>query len=664
MNDNTKENIIRYLTGNNKNENYSQDLIYSNTENINTNLYKFIRDKLERFEIHGYVLGRSINGNTLNYSIVYGTYAKSGYTHNRGFIVIIDEVGNPIQFINKFSSNAEIGVIYSVNVDENGNFYMIENNVANDKPRFVMMNNIVVKRREEENYSVIIRKTYTVPETSLLYSGDKLDMQMVKAVGQSRYALFYKKPDTYNSKNYQKPCVTELAVNVGAENEWNDYEGSICNQNGVYYSSYLICSYATWEDDEINFKSLYYLRTVGDNLQIEKKIAKYYNDDNNNITFSIINTFQNVINGNEVYGQYITGTILNSQDAYVTMTRRDTNQLIEQHCIQKVNLMNNTAGWYKIEEGIDKAYTQYKISTVDEEVFFINITYLEDTEGINKYHIKVGRIREDNLYYGDNIYSDILLYTTSAINIQGDTIFLLYVNKQFNLYNINLLWNNYTYNTKQIYNRNNYNGASVNNYKSLLPNSAVLYNSNDKPIFARNLYNKVVNNGTTMSTVEVPYNYINDIAIAKQDLLSYNNNVMIDNEEDIITNQYEELNINFINTILMSNENIPTRPILNRSGATRLNGSMSDTLDYEDILIDKVRLVYEDNTTYIKAINKATRISNYVYQFTFNVYVPNNNGIKEIQLLSDDENTIYQTIDFSNYEKGKTYKISQNVEIQ
>ena len=65
-----------------------------------------------------------------------------------------------------------------------------------------------------------------------------------------------------------------------------------------------------------------------------------------------------------------------------------------------------------------------------------------------------------------------------------------------------------------------------------------------------------------------------------------------------------------------------------------------------------------------KAINKATQISQFVYQYEFGVYNPLDNPINIIQLISHDENTVYQAIDFSNMEAGKSYKINQNVEIQ
>ena len=52
----------------------------------------------------------------------------------------------------------------------------------------------------------------------------------------------------------------------------------------------------------------------------------------------------------------------------------------------------------------------------------------------------------------------------------------------------------------------------------MVPTSSWLYNNN-KIIYARNLYNKVVSGNTTTSTVEVPNLLLNDIDIGQQDLL-------------------------------------------------------------------------------------------------------------------------------------------------
>ena len=70
---------------------------------------------------------------------------------------------------------------------------------------------------------------------------------------------------------------------------------------------------------------------------------------------------------------------------------------------------------------------------------------------------------------------------------------------------------------------------------------------------------------------------------------------------------------------------------------------------------------YNDGSNYITQIPSATRISQFVYQFDFNVYI--SKLTTSIDLLSGDGSTVYLTIDTSNLEIGKFYNIKQNVEI-
>ena len=78
---------------------------------------------------------------------------------------------------------------------------------------------------------------------------------------------------------------------------------------------------------------------------------------------------------------------------------------------------------------------------------------------------------------------------------------------------------------------------------------AKLYNSNNKIIFARNLYNKVINANTTISTLNIPNTNLNDITIYNQSLIGETNYVLMNNQESITKNIYENLNINFYTTL-------------------------------------------------------------------------------------------------------------------
>ena len=275
--------------------------------------------------------------------------------------------------------------------------------------------------------------------------------------------------------------------------------------------------------------------------------------------------------------------------------------------------------------------------------------------------IKFGKVNYSNndIYLTTKQYDNKKIY--EMLDIQYNTI--LNVSNIYNLYTYYLIGSNSNIllNVQQIFNELNYNYEDYQDISSLVPNSGILY-SDGKVIFARNLYNKVINGNTTMASVEVPNMLLNDIDITPQELWGQTNGVLVENTETIQKNIYEDLFINFYNTITMQNQNTQDY-VYNLIGATRLNNSISNLKNYANAKITKIRINYSDDTIFIKNLDQATQISQFVYQFEFNVYVPLTKGITSIELISDDELTSYQTIDTTSLVLGKSYKITQNVEI-
>ena len=652
MTDEMKENIIKYLTGNMVEETPDHDLIYSEVKSISNNLSSQLNNLFgeARWAIRDIIQGKTSSGNESELSLMYGTYSVGETTDitSKGFMVIVDNMFNVIQIITKYSSNVDIGIIYCLNVDENGQFYMVEKRLSDNKIRFIMLNNILVKLTTSEEYSVVIRRAYDIPSSSPAYDTSNRTTKIIKAVGQPKYLI----AGTTGVNIGYGVFTTELIINVGSSNEWNTLIGSSA---GEYVDN--IDIYCVWGDDTYDPIIIAYL------FNYNGVVLKY----KKNSLGTILN-FQQIhidfTGYNILWGQ--NAVILNDQVGYFALAGNDANLTTFDRAMFKLDLTNNTSslllkstGDYDIEY---TGMTPIKLFNKDNEVIFWDI---DQQENISKmiFTFSVGRIRSDDTYYT----SPISMYevATKQKNYQEYfDIINLNINKQFNLYNFNFLIDDTCYNTYQVYNSLNYNGESFIDTKSLLPNQGVLYDSNDDIIFARNLYNKVLSGGTTTSSIEIPNNLLNDITISTKDLWSFNNNILINDTEDFVKNQYETVDINFINTIGIINENNINNPISNPIGATRLNNSISNILDYNNNIISKIRLNYSDNTTFIKAINPASRISQFVYQYVFNVYVPSNKSVNSIDMLSYDENTIYQTIDTTSLLRSKAYKISQNVEIQ
>jgi hypothetical protein len=195
----------------------------------------------------------------------------------------------------------------------------------------------------------------------------------------------------------------------------------------------------------------------------------------------------------------------------------------------------------------------------------------------------------------------------------------------------------------------------------MVPDHVNLYN-NSNLIFSRNLYNLVINDNTTVATVKIPNNYQNDVVINKQELYGETKTKLVESTQSITKNIYEEVLLNFVNSLFIKNKNDINNIIDNYTGATRLNNSISSwqLLDYDNCKITKYRINYDDNTSEVRVLtnfNVSYEASKTVYTFSFY------NNISNIQLISNDENTIYQTIDLSNLEKGKYYVITQDLHI-
>ena len=652
MTDEMKENIIKYLTGNITEEEPSDYLVYSDVKSTANDLSSQLDDEFGsgNWSITDIVQGKTSSGIDNELSLLYGMHEEdnNGTTIYKGFFVIIDSLFNLIQIISQYSSGVDIGFINCINVDENGQFYMLENRLTDGKLRFIMLNNILIKMESASDYSVVIRRAYDVPNTSPAYYSTYLThyaKKIIKATGQSKYLIGGTlDPDKY----YYGVFTTELVINVGSSNEWNSLLGDTMD---IYVEG--IDLYCNWDGDN------YYVILLAFPDSYDGIVYLFQNSEDD-LAFSVIDIdfrgFDNIVDQSAL--------ILNDEVGYYALTGIDAG--IYNCAIYELDFKyKSSLGIYLNYGDVNVNYEGVSPLTLfkkENEVYFLDIKH-EKVSNDMKFTFKVGRIRDDYPY---NIYkiSTKQMAIITKTNNEMFNIINLNINKQFNLYNFNLLIDDTCYNTYQVYNKSNYNGESFIDKKCLLPNQGVLYDSNDDIIFARNLYNKVISGGTTTSSVEIPNNLLNDITISTKDLWSYNNNVLVSDTEDFVKNQYETVDINFINTIDMINENDENNPVLNPLGATRLNNSMSNDVDYNQALIGKIRLNYSDNTTYIKTISPASRISQFVYQYNFNVYVPSSKSVNSVDMISYDENTIYQTIDTTSLLRGKTYKISQNVEIQ
>lgn len=609
-----KERIIKYLTNN-----YSQDpesttpFFASDIELVT------MQDNFSNYfdTIQGYIQGKDGKGNDLDTGFVYGL------KNNKGIIVVVDNNFNILQDIDSYNTGTKFGEWICLNIDiTNGNIFGLDED--NGNKRFLLINNFLIKTPAQQNYEVKLRNDYVI---DLAYEGVVSNIQYIeKCPSASLYLLI--------GTNNAKPHLATYKIEVGATNELINYgyNGNIQSPietynliwSGENYSIRLGC----WQLSDNSYKELVF---DGTNYSLVSNFAmpKASMCMNNQTTYFIFDIRPS------------------SSTHFMVLTRLNANKtgiIINPFIFQREIEYDNSYGgfFYKKNNQIygmiyiatnmpaNPANTiyEYTFGTLDDEDNFLCKT----KGGFLGYSLMILTYR---------LFNVVTSYNLLTYNLVGRT--------------------NLKMTTKQIYNDNNWNYTDYQDYNSMIPNSGLLYDEDGNIIFARNLYNKTLNGNSTMSTLEVPNMLLNDITISQQDLLGQTNGTLITNTEDIEKNIYEDLFINFNNTITMQNQNTQ-QYVYNLNGATRLNNSISNTADYTNATLNRIRINYVDNTSYVKSISPAIQVSQFVYKYEFNIYVTK--LINTIELISNDTNTTYQTIDASQLEINKAYKISQNVEIQ
>ena len=633
MTNDYKERIIKWLTGNYTIEQSSTEPLFQELNNTTTTINNYVDIVL------GYIQGKDGKGNDLDIGFIYGLD-----NNNKGVILIVDSNFNIIQTINAWDSGTDFHEFICLNIDTtNGNIYGIDK--QGSQYRFILLNNFLVKTPIETTYKVKLRNSYNITFTNSSF----VPYYVEKRPSDSFYVI--------TGLNNNKPMVATYKIEVGSTNELNEYTYTDSSSyqlkayniawSGENYVEKIGCYYTT--TDEYNFLQITYVEFSFNGTTITK--TKTISLEETYLTQSMLDGYMSVVmTNNDTYICYPLHSVSYSE-AYATP-------------IYKIDYTNNTyTTFYELETDttLDYTYSRGKIIKINNQIFFYAFANTTDPSDNTTAEFKI--------IFGAILYNSGTSYITSkefdGLQIYNLVMFttIFNVSNNYNLYTYNLIGSNSNIllNVQQILDPLNYNYQDYQDLNSMVPNGVWLYNNNEI-VFARNLYNKTLNGNITISTVEVPNMMLNDISITPQKLLGGTNGILINNTEEITKNIYEDLFINFYNELTMQNQNTQDY-ITNLNGATRLNASISNTMDYNNAKISAIRLNYSDDTTYTKIISPATRISQFVYQFEFQIYVPNNKTITSVELISADEQTSYQTINTSNLESGKTYKITQNVEI-
>lgn len=627
MTEEYKENLLKYFTGNMPSETGEDVPQFIVNEDIENDFGNFLVENIPDikttvysdmtyvyFETRGFL--QADNSSKI---LIYGNYSKTSGNDMYGAIIILDDDFKPIKAFTKFDSGTDFRRFIMLNIDEDNYIYGVDSRtdyLNGETYRFIMLNKVIGSGEASGNYQVILRQSYYFPvayNTMLFgYFFDKTN-RLLKKPGGANYLFIGGVSGSPTTR------ILKLTVNVGEANNWVVY-----NYNADLATAY-IGTYLSWTEDEP------VLRIGGFNSSTQA----YQEIKLENETITLKNTIANV--------GWLTSVIFrNESDTYIASYNEATVGIYKINYLTDTLLPIYTHPSQALELG-DQISMYLKNGLVCVQIAF--------EVGMRLFDMTVGIIYKDT-FYGENI-GEFRQYGGSF------DIPVIYVKNDYNLWKIIKMVNNSYTEVEFIFNYNNYNGEEFIDKNSLEPNSSILYDSDGNIIFARNLYNKTLQESTTQASVNVPNNYLNNINIVNKELISTNNNKLVIDENVITKNVYETLLINFFNTIKITNNNDINNPIQNPTGASRLNNSVSESIDYENAKMTKVRINYADNSTFVQGCYWES-IGNY-YRLSYAVNVVKE--INSIDLLSEDETTIYQTIDNLELTVGNTYTIKQDVYI-
>lgn len=646
MTEEAKKNLLDYMLGKMPSESGVEEEIFQSINNIPRDDWEnngVLPSSWNDFRYEGLIQVQ--NSELL---VLYGGY-KTTDNEIRGIITILNKDFMPLKSIYQYDSGTYLRYIQCMKQAEDNTFYAVdcpdfplnqEWSFTTSQKRFLMFNNFT--QQINNDYTLTLQKSYIFPTDYFnFYCKD-----MYKDNESSNYVFTGNYLRDQNSPDFDGIRIVNLKVNVSSENEWNKWDD---NGQAWFYGA----SYVEFQDDDF-FCEILLTKNSLSNRNVNLWVKEF-----NQTSFSLktIGTVNyNTVNDTSNYHNQ--SIFLNKNEIYFVL---------------------NNQRWAVNEESNDKYIGLYYYNDSTNEFRTIYEKYLGnynycDLEAIyitsnnNDIYIEFNDVWENEEYFADyyfqrlvnNEWSPKLIASSNfAFNQRG-----IFVTNEFNLLNIYAYPINprlqtwYLCNIKEIYNESNYNGESFTDTNSLNSHSAILYSDNN-PVFARNLYNKTQNGATTTSTIEIPNNYLNDTLVDQKDLMSVNNNVIISDTNGFTKNVYETVYLNFVNTISVVNQN-ETQSVYNNNVATKLNTSINNPTDYDDLKLTKYRINYQDGTSSVSNL-QATLQDDGSYELLMTFYL--SRLADSLELISEDEQTVYLTYNLANTEINKYYSFKQRVRL-
>ena len=611
MTNDFKKDILDYITNNVTQTSGSNIPIIENPILLDDNSYNILFDELPNIDLEAtypvYVRGYIFDENTQN-TLFYGSYWKPN-NKQCGFVYIANDKMEKVAILTTLTSGSELFPIISMNQSEDGTMYALGNG-----NRVLLFNNILIPINNQ--YIIRLRQSYIIPgSNSYVYPYQQNTIR--KVYGEATYYIvFYESyfPPQSNTR------ILEFKINVGSDNEWNVYTTDNRYTLNRIFSVFI-------EKNGSNIDYYFYSTDYNKNL-ISYKL-------NNGILTKQIITYID-----DSY--YHLGSCIfakNKNDIYVSWRDEVLNKL------KIARILNNQVENIKelTYANLDSypnvlMYNIYGVIT-------INIFRYQNS-GTAEPYMTLGIVDGNNYYFTDDFLT----------NLDRETMILGIIIANYNLIKMFIPVPSGTQKYFLDYNPLNYNGLPYSNYNQTKAVKGRLY-SNNEMVFARNLYNTTLLNNSATHTVNVPNTLLNGTEIDTENLIGETNTTLVSKTTTITKNIYENLYINFINTINVLDEDT-NKYFQDTATYINQNVNIGTQTNCEDTFVGKVNINF--TTPITQNIIWTWNTDHYETSFTIDcrTEIPSS-----IDFISNDLSTIYLS-KIPNITVGSYYTVSQKLRIE
>ena len=519
---------------------------------IDTSLFSFISELLLELDRSSIRINGMLQINDSAIKVIYGGYSKTdGSNTSEGFMILLDGEYNGVAMLREYESGTRIREVQFLAQDEDNNIYGVVGDSTSDQEQkyFTMLNNFAMPINNE--YTLVLRKNYSLSDTWFRC------IDITKKIGEAEFLLvgcdLYEVPGA--GQNYNGRGIN-FKINVGAANVIT----RLYTRGQLPYTCFAI--YSEYNDDGKPLVKVIAQTVGGDDYK-----AKVYVNLNNESTSStqIIN-YADLILDSTVYR--IRQTKDDNGGIYFQLNAYDDTDYTLKHYalyyLDKYNTLTFVNGLYS--STVRFAWTIINNGWYDENnvgrPFMIQHAaqevYSDDDPDDPVVMVDMGGIAIDGPDDIPNTMHNIgneVMYPTYMFEDFLNQLIIL-TNRDFNLLSIftiqSVLNTDTPANMLSILKRP---GLQVNNqmtYETFQPKYVdILKDGNIK--FSRNIYDSVVYSNIAVDSVEVPYNYLNDMLMTGQNLYGQKNLKFVEDSTQWTKNRFENLDINFINKINVYN---------------------------------------------------------------------------------------------------------------